>query len=179
MKKVFFLFLILLFLFNLGGFFKIEEKEILLVEEEKHQKKKERDPAPIKSEDPIDQEIHSPERVDLTIRKDPAPIKSEDPKIKWSQTGIASWYGSYFHGRTTANGEIYNMYALTAAHKELPFGTVVRVTHLGNGSSVVVRINDRGPFIKGRIIDLSLRAAEEIGMKSQGVAKVKVEIISP
>jgi len=178
-KKIFFLFFILLFLFNFKETSKIEEKEILLVKEEKHQKKEEKDPAPIKSEDPIAQEIHSPERVHLTIRKDPAPIKSEDSKMRWSQTGTASWYGSCFHGRTTANGETYNMYALTAAHKELPFGTIVRVTHLENGSSVVVRINDRGPFVKGRIIDLSLRAAEEIGMKSQGIAKVKVEIISP
>mgnify|MGYP001355727589 CR=1 FL=1 len=91
------------------------------------------------------------------------------------QSGVASWYGGYFHGRTTANGEKYNQWAMTAAHKTLPFGTKVRVTNVNNGNSVVVRINDRGPFIKGRIIDLSKAAANDIGMS--GVAPVKVTIL--
>lgn len=94
-------------------------------------------------------------------------------------TGIASWYGKYFHGKKTANGEIYDMDAMTAAHKELPFNTRVRVVNLRNGKSVVVRINDRGPYIKGRIIDLSRRAAGELGMFFSGTAKVRVEILPP
>lgn len=94
----------------------------------------------------------------------------------FSQTGIASWYGKKFHGRTTASGERYDMYALTAAHPSLPFGTRVRVTHLESGKSVVVRITDRGPFIKGRIIDLSYRAAKKLGMLEEGIARVRIEI---
>ncbi len=90
------------------------------------------------------------------------------------QEGIASWYGPMFNGRRTANGEIYNMFALTAAHKTLPFGTCVKVINLKNGKSVVVRINDRGPFVKGRIIDLSYAAAKVIGLDKMGIAPVKL-----
>lgn len=93
--------------------------------------------------------------------------------------GWASWYGPGFHGNRTANGERYNQYAMTAAHRYLPFGTEVRVTNQHNGRSVVVRINDRGPFIGGRIIDLSAGAAQAIGMISSGVAPVTVEVITP
>ena len=93
------------------------------------------------------------------------------------QIGKATYYGKKFHGRKTANGETFNMYALTAAHRKLPFGTKVRVTNLANGMSVVVRINDRGPFVKGRIIDLSYAAAKKIGLVQSGVAKVKLEIV--
>ncbi len=93
------------------------------------------------------------------------------------QEGIASWYGSKFHGRRTASGEIYDMYDMTAAHKELEFGTMVRVTHSRSGRYVDVRINDRGPFIKGRVIDLSMQAAQEIGLKGEGIAEVKIEVI--
>ncbi len=89
--------------------------------------------------------------------------------------GYASWYGTKFQGRLTADGEIYNMYALTAAHRTLPFGTLVKVTNLSNGRSVVVRINDRGPFVAGRIIDLSKAAAEIIGMP--GIAEVRLQIL--
>ncbi len=92
--------------------------------------------------------------------------------------GIASWYGPGFHGRRTASGEIYNMYAYTAAHRTLPLGTYVRVINLENGKSVVVRINDRGPFKKGRIIDLSYAAAKKIGMLEKGTARVRLEILS-
>ena len=99
------------------------------------------------------------------------------PYDRARQIGIASWYGSDFHGRKTSSGEIYNMYALTAAHKTLPFGTYVRVTNLNNKRSVKVKINDRGPFIKGRIIDLSYTAAKKIDMVESGTAKVKVEIV--
>ena len=96
-----------------------------------------------------------------------------------TQTGYASWYGKQFHGRKTANGEVYDMDAMTAAHKELPFNTRVRVVNLRTGKSVVVRINDRGPFIEGRIIDLSRRAAGKLGMFFTGTMKVRVEILPP
>lgn len=92
-------------------------------------------------------------------------------------TGIASWYGPNFHAKKTSNGEMYNMYALTAAHKTLPMNTVVRVDNLENGKSVVVRVNDRGPFVDGRIIDLSNTAAHEIDMVNDGTAKVKVTVL--
>jgi rare lipoprotein A len=88
------------------------------------------------------------------------------------QAGIASWYGPGFHGRTTANGERFNTHALTAAHRTLPFGTKVRVTNRNNGRSVVVRINDRGPYVGGRVIDLSNASARALGMS--GVAKVSL-----
>lgn len=93
------------------------------------------------------------------------------------QTGTASWYGQKFHGRTTSNQEIFNMHELTAAHPTLPFNTYVMVTNLNNGKAVVVRINDRGPFIKNRIIDLSYAAAKLLDMTSSGVAPVKLEIL--
>ncbi len=91
--------------------------------------------------------------------------------------GIASWYGEDFHGKKTASGEAYNMYDLTAAHRTLDFGSWVKVTNLDNGKEVVVRINDRGPFKKGRIIDLSLEAARRLDMISEGTAKVKLTVL--
>lgn len=91
--------------------------------------------------------------------------------------GVASWYGPDFNGRPTSNGETYDMYAYTAAHKTLPMHTIVRVTHLDNGKKVVVRINDRGPFVKGRIIDLSKAAAYAIDMTQKGTAPVKIEVL--
>ena len=96
----------------------------------------------------------------------------------YSETGIASWYGSYFHGRATANGEIYNMNDLTAAHKTLQMPSMVRVTNLENGRSLNLRVNDRGPFVDGRIIDVSRRASQLLGFHDQGIAKVKVEILA-
>jgi rare lipoprotein A len=93
------------------------------------------------------------------------------------QTGIASWYGPNFHGKKTSNKEIYDMHDLTAAHKSLPFGTYVVVTNLDNGKSVTVRINDRGPFVEGRIIDLSFAAAKAIDMIGTGTAPVRLEIL--
>lgn len=95
----------------------------------------------------------------------------------YDEVGKASWYGSDFHGKKTANGQIYNMYGLSAAHKTLPLGTRVRVTHLGNRNSVVLVINDRGPFVSGRIIDLSYGAAKQLGMVDSGVAKVRISAI--
>ncbi|MEM9500390.1 MAG: septal ring lytic transglycosylase RlpA family protein [Pseudomonadota bacterium] len=94
-------------------------------------------------------------------------------------SGVASYYGRRFHGRRTASGERFNMRALTAAHRTLPFGTLVRVTNPSNGRDVTVRINDRGPFIRGRSIDLSRAAAEQIGMISRGHARVQMEVIAP
>lgn len=92
----------------------------------------------------------------------------------FSQTGKASWYGKKFHGRKTANGETYNMYAMTAAHKTLPIGTWVRVDNLLNKKNVVVRVNDRGPFVRGRIIDLSYTSAKKIDLVGPGTAPVRV-----
>ncbi len=97
--------------------------------------------------------------------------------VGWRQDGIASWYGPNFHGGATSNGERYNMYAMTAAHKTLPMNTMVRVTNRRNGRSVVVRINDRGPFVSGRIIDLSYMAARKLGIDKTGTAPVRVEVL--
>ncbi|HPX89413.1 MAG TPA: septal ring lytic transglycosylase RlpA family protein, partial [Methylophilaceae bacterium] len=94
-----------------------------------------------------------------------------------SMVGLASFYAAKFHGRRTANGEIFNTHALTAAHLSLPFGTKVKVTNLRNGKSVVVRINDRGPHVRGRIIDLSVAAAKKIGLNRAGTARVKLEVL--
>lgn len=90
---------------------------------------------------------------------------------------MASWYGPGFHGKTTANGETYNMNKLTAAHRTLPFGAVVRVTNLDNRKSVVVRINDRGPYVGNRVIDLSREAARRIDMINSGTARVRLELL--
>ncbi len=94
-----------------------------------------------------------------------------------SMVGKASWYGKKFHGRTTASGEPYDMYAFTAAHKTLPFHTIVRVTDPKSRKSVVVRISDRGPFTKGRVIDLSWAAASDLGMIDAGVVPVRLEVL--
>lgn len=90
---------------------------------------------------------------------------------------MASWYGHDFHGRPTASGEIYNMYGYSAAHKTIPLGSTVRVTHLGNGRSIIVPVNDRGPFVGERIIDLSYGAARHLRMVKEGIAKVRVEVL--
>jgi rare lipoprotein A len=95
----------------------------------------------------------------------------------YDKTGIASWYGRDFHGGKTANGERYDMHALSAAHTTLPLPTLVRVTNLENGRSVVVRVNDRGPFVKSRLIDLSYAAARELGFADQGTARVRVQTL--
>ena len=102
--------------------------------------------------------------------------KPTDKISEFTQEGVASWYGPGFHGRKTANGERFNTYDLTAAHKTLPFNTLVRVINLSNDKSVIVRINDRGPYAKGRVIDLSKAAKEEIGMG--GLADVRLEVVT-
>jgi rare lipoprotein A len=94
-----------------------------------------------------------------------------------AEKGLASWYGAPYHGRASASGEIYNQDQLTAAHRTLPFGTVVRVRRLDKNRSVIVRINDRGPFVASRVIDVSRAAAERLGMMLQGVAPVAVEVL--
>ncbi|MCL2469988.1 MAG: septal ring lytic transglycosylase RlpA family protein [Alphaproteobacteria bacterium] len=96
----------------------------------------------------------------------------------YNETGIASWYGHPFHGKKTANGEIFNKHELTAAHKTLPMPSLARVTNLENGRSVVVRINDRGPFSGARIIDVSERCAQLLGFEKQGLAKVRVQVLA-
>ena len=105
-------------------------------------------------------------------------IKKEKKKSKkHCFKGDASWYGKQHHGRKTASGEVFNMNKLTAAHKTLPLGTKVRVTNIENGKSVIVKINDRGPFAKNRILDLSYEAAKKLDMTEKGHAKVLIEII--
>jgi rare lipoprotein A len=106
-------------------------------------------------------------------------LPSPAPQGPLGMQGLASWYGGSDDGRPTASGEIYNMYAMTAAHRTLPFGTIVRVHDLDDGKSVDVRINDRGPFIAGRIIDLSYAAAETVGLVGPGTAHVQLEILNP
>jgi len=117
----------------------------------------------------------------LTLGVLPATVSSlsarETVAVVQTVNGTASWYGGKFHGRRTANGETYNMHALTAAHPSLPFGTQVVVTNQNNGRTVVVRINDRGPFTGGRIIDLSHKAANQIGMINSGTARVTLEVL--
>jgi len=102
-----------------------------------------------------------------------------DTSDGYREEGIASWYGGYFHGRRTSSGDIYDMYLMTAAHKSLPLPTYVRVTNLANGRSVVLRVNDRGPFVEDRIIDLSYTAATKLGMAEQGTARVEVVALDP
>lgn len=94
------------------------------------------------------------------------------------QVGTASWYGPRFHGRQTANGEVFNQHALTAAHRTLPLGTIADVINIENGRSVRVRINDRGPYVGERVIDLSRAAARRLGMVEQGLAKVRVKVVA-
>jgi rare lipoprotein A len=104
-------------------------------------------------------------------------VPAEPVKPGTVEKGIASWYGEPYHGRRTASGEIYDMYRMTGAHRTLPFDSVVRVTRRDTGQRVEVRINDRGPFIEGRIIDLSYSAAQRIGLDIDGIAPVKVEVL--
>lgn len=108
----------------------------------------------------------------------PAPEAEASPAPKFVDTGLASWYGAKHHGRRTASGEIFNQTSFTAAHQRLPLGSIVKVTNLENGKSVDLRINDRGPYQKGRIIDVSRAAATVLGMTRSGLARVRVELIS-
>jgi rare lipoprotein A len=109
-----------------------------------------------------------------TNRSASAPIGAEPSSVS---NGVASYYGKDHHGKKTANGEVFDMYKLTAAHRSLPFGTQVKVTNLSNQRSVIVRINDRGPYYQGRIIDLSLAAAKSLEMVEAGITQVKLEVV--
>jgi rare lipoprotein A len=100
-----------------------------------------------------------------------------DAKPLFEETGLASWYGAPFHNLKTSNGETYNMHAFTAAHRTLPLGTIIRVTNVKTGNSAIVRITDRGPFIKGRILDLSYAAAKKVDVWRAGVSKVRLEVL--
>ncbi len=135
--------------------------------------------------------VHSAKRVILAIEEKPqARYKVGNPyqiagtwyypkeDYEYDETGIASWYGRKFHGRKTANGEIYDMNALTAAHRTLPMPSYVQVTNLDNGRSLVLKVNDRGPFAKGRIIDISRRGAQLLKFQKEGTAKVHVKILA-
>ncbi|RMF42068.1 MAG: septal ring lytic transglycosylase RlpA family protein [Deltaproteobacteria bacterium] len=126
--------------------------------------------------------INTPETSSLKGHQRPYMVngKRYDPLRDHSgfvEQGTASWYGPKFHGRKTSNGETFDMYALTAAHKTLPLGVSVRVTNLNNGRQVVVRVNDRGPFVAGRVIDLSFAAAKQLDMVDAGTAPVRVEAL--
>jgi rare lipoprotein A len=116
----------------------------------------------------------SPSAVPVPKRSKPAPAPAP---AGYTEDGNASWYGAPFHGRHASNGEIYDMYKFTAAHRTLPFETMVRVTNLNNGKSTVVRITDRGPFVDNRIIDLSFAAAQEVDSVGPGVVPVRVEVL--
>jgi rare lipoprotein A len=128
-----------------------------------------RQPPPVQPESP------APETANPEKRSKPAGSLAPEG---YSEEGNASWYGAPFHGRRASNGEIYDMYKLTAAHRTLPFETMVRVTNLNSGKSTVVRITDRGPFVENRVIDLSFAAAREIDSVGAGVVPVRLEILS-
>ncbi|MEZ4598840.1 MAG: septal ring lytic transglycosylase RlpA family protein [Syntrophotaleaceae bacterium] len=126
--------------------------------------------------------IDTPESRHLKGHQRPYSIngKRYDPVLSsdgFQEQGMASWYGRKFHGKKTSNGEIYDMHAMTAAHKTLPMGTLVRVTNVLNGREVTVRINDRGPFTKGRVIDVSYAAAKLLGLVGPGTAPVRIEAL--
>lgn len=125
-----------------------------------------------------------PAPPDISARTSPPPPLSakeerrlEKRKPIYTETGIASWYGPPYHNRKAASGEVFDMNALTAAHKTLPLNSIVRVTNLNTGQRVTVRINDRGPFVGDRVIDLSLAAAKEIGVWRAGTARVRLEVL--
>jgi rare lipoprotein A len=111
----------------------------------------------------------------VTVVPPPPPLPPLPEQPTFMQAGTASWYGGFHHGRKTASGERFDMHAMTAAHRSLKLGTVLRVTNLDNGRTASVRINDRGPYKPGRIIDLSAAAARELGMKQDGLAWVRIE----
>lgn len=128
-----------------------------------------------------DADLASAEGIDIS-RKRRYKVRGQHYEVfnsgkNFQQIGVASWYGPGFHGKLTANGEVYDMYAMTAAHKTLPLGSRVQVTNLSNGKKIIVRINDRGPFHGGRIIDLSKKAAKALGILKAGQTKVHVKTI--
>ena len=157
-------------------------------------------PAPIPPA-PVYEPLDGPPTVPFDVESIPEPVPRLEPRSRYGnhspyvvlgrrytvmdnprgyvERGVASWYGTKFHGRLTSNREPYDMFAFTAAHKSLPLPSYARVTHLGNGRSVVVRINDRGPFVGDRIIDLSYAAAVKLGVHITGTAPVEVRVLNP
>lgn len=131
---------------------------------------------------PVDNKIEQPKKENISIEKDTLPLYAEAKAKKLKSFSdeevIASYYAEDFHGRRTSNGEKFDMNALTAAHKTLPFGTKVRIMNVANGKEVVVKINDRGPFIKGRTFDLSKRAFQTIANLKKGKIRVRYQILS-
>ena len=118
--------------------------------------------------------------VKTSVRKSksPAPLKTKsNVKHRKTMKGVSSFYAEDFHGKLTANGEVYDMYGLTAAHKTLPLNTIIRVTNLVNNKSLILRVNDRGPYVKGRILDCSYGAAKKLDFIVQGTTDVKIEVI--
>ena len=117
--------------------------------------------------------------VPLKKRSNPSILKTKSSFNTHRKTmkGISSFYAEDFHGKLTANGEVYDMYGLTAAHKTLPLNTIVRVTNISNNKSLILRINDRGPYVKGRILDCSYGAAKKLGFVNDGTTDVKIEVI--
>jgi rare lipoprotein A len=120
-----------------------------------------------------------PEKQEVKKEKSVPEAKIEKRESIEVQFGVTSWYGGEFHGRPTSSGEVYDMYQLSCAHNTLPLGTVVMVTNIENGRSLELKVNDRGPFVKERILDVSYAAAQMLGMWEKGTALVKVEVISP
>ena len=114
---------------------------------------------------------------DETLKEDDESARQKGARAGAYQIGVSSYYGKKFHGRPTASGEPFDMHALTAAHRTLSFGTEIQVTNLENGRSVIVRVNDRGPFVEGRVLDLSRAAARRIDMIGTGTAMVKIEVV--
>jgi len=134
-------------------------------------------PRPIQAASPAPPPPHAAAAPYVMPPPRPRPARIVLKRPGYEAVGMASWYGRRYHGRRTASGERFDMRAATAAHPTLPFGTRVRVTNLGNGRSVIVRINDRGPFTKRRIIDVSRAAAERLGFIRAGVARVRVQVV--
>ena len=132
-----------------------------------------REPDPVPKHEPLLARANRPYRV---MGQDFAPMTERKP---YKKQGVASWYGQRFHGKPTSTGETYDMYQMTAAHPTLPLPSYARVTRLDNGRSVVVRVNDRGPFLRGRLIDLSYLAASKLGYVGKGHAQVEVELLNP
>jgi len=145
-----------------------------------HSNKLTADKYPVKGVSPEKSVLSSPKQINSAQTAVKRVVKTAPkvaPKPVWSQTGQASWYGTAFNGRKTASGEPFDMYQFTAAHPTLPIGTLLKVTNLRNKRTVIVRINDRGPYVGERMIDLSFSAAQVLGYSESGLAKVKIERI--
>jgi rare lipoprotein A len=126
----------------------------------------------------VKKNVPAPQPEEANAEPDLAePTLSADTKVLATETGLASWYGPPYHNRRGSNGEVYNMHAMTAAHRTFPLGSIVRVTNLKTGDHALVRITDRGPFIPGRVVDLSLAAAQKLNVWKPGIAEVRIELM--